>query len=239
MRFYQRDRPGAARRTRGKRASPPDRQPSNFLNCCTQGTASAGPVGYSSSHKRRFCMDFRGFNHETLYRLRDHRFGHDWPRRLLRSPRESRCRRAVEARLKFDDEVALQSISPANAKPRSGTPWPGLFHACRAALRRKKATAPRPPKIRLSAAAQGPSWVQEARKPPVSRVPASRRLYFFEPKRGLNVTAFPGKGDIVVDRIDRKKRGTNHASVHRLCYHHLSNHRPRRLLRSSRESRCR
>lgn len=60
----------------------------------------------------------RGTNHASAYRYCYHHLCHDRSGRLLRPPREGRCRRAVEARLSnLDDEIALQTISPANAKP--------------------------------------------------------------------------------------------------------------------------
>ena len=69
----------------------------------------------------------RGISHASLYSLRDYHFDCDRSRRLLGTPRKSRGRRAVEARLD-DDGIALLNLSLRQiASPRSGSSRPGLL----------------------------------------------------------------------------------------------------------------
>jgi hypothetical protein len=82
----------------------------------------------------------------------------------------------------------------------------------------------------------------------LSRNPFPLKLRLFR-RSGLPLCAFLGQGvaqtsqlfsaraSIVVHRIDRKKRGTNHASVHCLRSYHFGHDRSWRLLRPPRESR--
>ena len=62
----------------------------------------------------------RGISHASLYSLRDHHFDCDRSWRLLGTPRKSRGRRAVEARLDDDDGIALLTYLSGKCQPPVG-----------------------------------------------------------------------------------------------------------------------
>ena len=62
----------------------------------------------------------RGISHASLYSLRDHHFDCDRSWRLLGTPRKSRGRRAVEARLDDDDGIALLIYLSGKCQPPVG-----------------------------------------------------------------------------------------------------------------------